>query len=240
MKSQDLAKLKESIEMDYQDSDLDISTEENPHDELEEFNSKVPEANSSENINTNNAIANTFLLIVDNSFSNEGIPAFSNEGIPDPPSETLPGIREGTSFYHDGRGYYYDKDKICGTRRLLKCVRICKKPKCRARATMRNEEGSPIYATGLHNHPPDLNFKEQRLAIHNLKQRIRMEPDKSINEILEEESTNVNIQKILTDPRETENLRRTLKREKLKVTRQEEQRRLKEQDTPDEELVYFG
>ncbi|XP_054288098.1 sex determination protein fruitless-like isoform X4 [Macrosteles quadrilineatus] len=244
----DLNSLKEEhFEMDYLNSDLDNSYEKSPNEESTEIPTKDL---SEENTQSNDEIANENAITVKGSFSHESLPikpsinihcvdgqaSIRNLSISDqfPPSETLPGSRENTCIYHDGRGYYYDGEKNTKTRRLLRCIHRRKKPKCQARAAMLLKEGSPIFSLkrSPHNHPPDLELREQKLGIHMFKQRVRSEPDKSIDEILKEETEKNNVERIVKNPRDLLNLRRGLLRERRNMLR-------KHEGPPEEELVDF-
>lgn len=116
--------------MDYLNSDLDNSDKKNPNEE----STDLPTRDSSEeNTQSNDEIANENAITVKGSFSHESLPikpsinihsvdgqaSISNLSNPGqfPPSETLPGSRENTCVYHDGRGYYYDGEKNTKTRR---------------------------------------------------------------------------------------------------------------------------
>ncbi|XP_054288097.1 protein tramtrack, alpha isoform-like isoform X3 [Macrosteles quadrilineatus] len=139
-------------------------------------------------------------------------PSEGSEG--PPPSEVLPGRREGHLVYHDGRGYYYKAELVNKSNiRSLQC--LCygnSNQKCRARAVMHLFEGAPILLKKPHNHPPDFGRRDLYIVTQILKERIKSEPNMSVTRLIRRVARKNNVLKkiIENDDNEFRNLQNML------------------------------
>ncbi|RZF45219.1 hypothetical protein LSTR_LSTR012642 [Laodelphax striatellus] len=104
---------------------------------------------------------------------------------PETPSERVPGLREGTWLYTDGKGYYYTADQVRNSKRYLTCTESVI---CAARGIMRTEENAPIHISRNteHSHPPNFQFAEERRFMYQMRKRAVEDTHLTIPEIIKE------------------------------------------------------